>query len=149
MIKIKSLFPAVCVILLSILFISCGKDSVTGGNGNPPPSNETLIYSFDLYEIIGTGEIIRDTIIDFTIVNTDSLKVTFSLETNCDTLDNPLANISFGTFGLNINAVSVMNQYHTYYASCSDSFFLALYLKFNTLEQRFFRFRNVRLYKIL
>jgi len=154
--KLHSLFPAVCVFLISILFISCGKDSVTGGTGNPPVTNDSLILSLDSLSISGTGRIFSDSSLHSNISssNIENIKIVFSTSTNCDSLDYPVvaftvidtlgvaysySNTSISQFNLTINLFPVLNglPFKFYYG-----------IGFISSEPRYLRILDLKIYRL-
>jgi hypothetical protein len=133
------------VLALIGLFAGCGNDDNPTGNNNPPVNNEILLFSLDSFNLSGTGYLTKDTIFNFVDTTYDSLKVTFNVNSNCDTLDNSLLNVSFGHAGI-LYFYRDLNSSYTVYAGKNDSFYFALYSQFHSSQHRYIKASNFKLY---
>ena len=128
--------------------VACGSDDIpTGGNGNPPSvNNDSLVFTMDSLSLYGSGTQSKDTSF-FNVLNTnDSLKATFSIETNCTTIDTAYCAGSFGNLNFEIFSNSMPNVF-TYYARYSINT-IYCFIYFSTANQRYLRIKNLRIYKV-
>lgn len=133
--------------ILGLLFIvACGSDNpVNNGNTPPTPSNDSLIFSLDSFNLSGLGTLEKDTIFNFSDTLFDSLKCTFDVVSNCDTTDFSILNVSFGNAGL-LFYYRDFNQSYTLYASKNDSFYFALYSRIYSIQTKYLYVKNIKLY---
>lgn len=145
--KAVAIFFALMIIAaLAVSFFGCGSDNpVNNGNPNPPASGDSLLFSLDSFNLSGSGNLQIDTIFNFADSTYDSLKITFTVSSNCDTLDNAWLNVSFGDAGLSF-FYRDLNASYTLYATKNNVFWFALYSRFNTSTQRYIRAYNFKLY---
>lgn len=132
--------------ILGLLFLfSCGTED-NPITGNPPVvNNDSLVLSLDSFNLTGTGSISKDTLFNLIDSTYDSLKITFDVVSNCDTLDNAVLNVSFGNAGL-LFFYRDLNASYTLYSAKNSSFWFALFSQFNTSQQRYIKAKNFKLY---
>lgn len=143
--SIKKVTLHLNILAIVLIFISCGDDNLTN-TGNPPPaSNDILILSLDSFNLSGIGNISADTLFNFIDTTHDSLKCTFTVVSNCDSLDFPRLNVTPGNFGENF-LYSQLNQSYTLYHSKNDTFEFGLYSRFYSSTNKYIRVSNIKLY---
>ena len=130
--------------ILGLLFIvACGEDNNPTGNNNPPATNnDSLVFSIDSLGIYGSGIQDKDTTIAINAMS-DSIKLTFTLESNCDTS-------AFATGEVGNIAFTILNNLNTSYSYSGkiSSSFNAFRVYFNSSTPKYLRFKNIKLYKI-
>jgi len=146
--KIKSSLKKAVIhlnLLVLIIFFACGSDNPVNNTGNnPPASNDSLVYSLDSFSVWGSGIVTNDTTL-FNLFNTgDSVKMTFTCETNCSNSDTAFANLGCGNIDVGLfNPVSS----YTYYGSYVN-FGTHILLGLKTSSVKYLRVKNFKLYKV-
>ncbi len=121
----------------------CGTDEITGTGGNPPAgTGDSLIFSVDILSIYGTGIQDKDTTIPINTMH-DSIKLTFTLESNCDTL-------AFASGEVGNIAFTISNGFNNSfsYSGRINSAFNGFRVYFNSTLPKYLRMKNIKLYKI-
>lgn len=131
--------------ILGLLFIiACGSDNPTGSNNPPVTNNDSLMYSVDSIGIFGTGYIAKDSSWNC-IGNGDSIKISFSVSTDCLIQDEAHIAVQFGDISELLTITS--NNDYVFYGSLTQNT-VAFMVYFNTQSLRFLRMKNIKLYKI-
>lgn len=143
----KRAYTYIAVLLAIIFLISliagCGNDTVTGNNNNPPPvNNDSLVFSIDSLGIYGTGTQDKDTTIPINNMS-DSIKLTFTVESNCDTL-------AFATGEVGSIAFTISNNFNNSfsYSGKISSNFNGFRVHFVSSLPKYLRMKNIKLYKV-
>lgn len=103
--------------ILSLLFLfACGSDNPVDNGSNPPVSNDSLVFS--VVNLQAIGSIAIDTTVSIHNTNDDSLKMSFTLSTNCIQANNP---------SFTVNAIDTSGNY----------FLVATYNELNSLNKSY------------
>lgn len=130
------------IILIVSIFAGCGNDTVVNSTGTPPVSNDSLVFNIDSLGIYGTGTQDKDTTIPINNMS-DSIKLTFTIESNCDSL-------AFATGEVGNIAFTISNNFNnsfTYNGKISSNF-NGFRVHFVSSIPKYLRFKNIKLYKI-
>lgn len=141
--------------LLSLLIVfSCGTDDIMN-TGNPPVGNESLVYSLDSVSLLGTG--LQNTSKEDTVMtnmDNDSLKVTFTVSTNCLNTDNVSLRTFIGSYGGNeysliTNNIDDMNRTYTgYFRKNKNTVIANITMTFNSSVSKYLKVSNIKVYKL-
>lgn len=132
--------------ILSLLIIfACGSDTVNNVVTPPVSNNDSLVLTVDSLTLYGTGFKSNDTILYNTFAIGDSTKISFTVESNCDSVDNPSCGFDFGT--INLAITNNLNSNYNLYGRCTSNGGSIL-LIFNTTATRFIKVKNIKFYKV-
>lgn len=132
-------------ILGLLLIVACGSDNpVNNGNPPPTPSNDSLVLTIDSLALYGSG--INDTTFFNVLQPNDSLKATFTIETNCTALDTAYCAGSFGNRDFEILSNSMPNSFVFYGSYTVNTVFV--FVQMITSNQRYIRLKNLKVYKV-
>lgn len=153
--KIKqhlNLFIIIIIALAVVVIASCGSDDpVSNGNNNPPPTTYDTILTLDTFMISGSG-IVFQTTTQTSMELVKTVKVEFTTETNCDTSDQHVTAtiMSIDTVYRRISNLDSLNRTYTFTFSRSTAVGAWVYLGlgYTSSVNRYFRFVNVKVYKI-
>lgn len=82
---IAALAALFAIFILAGLFAACGNDdNVTGGNGNPPPSGDSLIWSLDTLSIWSSNPHVKHFTLTDTTTKINKFKLLLNLTSNAD-----------------------------------------------------------------
>ena len=145
--KIKSSLKKAVILLnllVLIIFFACGSDNPVNNGNNPPASNDSLVYSLDSFSVWGSGNVQKDTTL-FNLFNTgDSVKMTFTCETNCSTPDS--AFISAGCGNISVQLINSNSAYSYYGSYVNSGTYILLIIKSST--PKYLRVKNFKLYRV-
>lgn len=131
--------------ILGLLFIvACGSDNPTGNNNPPVTNNDSLVLTVDSLALYGSGTLTNDTILSNLFANNDSIKVTFSGETNCSISDTAFINLGCGNINEAISNLQLPNSFTFYGRYTGFGTHITLLLKSNT--PKFIRVKNAKFY---
>ena len=136
------LYALFAIAVTAALLGGCGTDDVTGTGGNVQVPGDSLVFKIDSLYIYGTGIQDKDTSISINAM-TDSIKLTFTLESNCDTLafaSGEVGNVAFTISSAFNNSFS--------YSGRINSAFNGFRVYFNSALPKYLRMTNIKLYKI-
>lgn len=130
--------------LLSLLIVfSCGDDIMDTGNPSVV-SNDSLKLSLDSFSLYGSGLVIRDTNFFNAFSTGDSVKMTFTAETNCTGSDSSQVNAGCGNIFVSLINPNTSVTYYGSYVNFSS--FLGVGIKSSTVK--YIRIKNFKLYKV-
>lgn len=139
------------IFTIAAMIIGCG-DDVINNNGGPPPV-ETLVFERDSLSLYGIGpsfaSLSTNAADDTTI---KKIKLTFTSETDCIASDSAFSELSLDdydtTYYIN-DVIRTFNTNHSYTASIDNAHLhIGINLNFNSIDLRYLRFRNIKLYRI-
>lgn len=134
--------------ILGLLFIvACGSDNPTGSNNPPVTNNDSLVKSVDSLALYVNGLNTNDTNLYNIFSNGDSIKVSFTAETDCSTNDTAFISGSVGNISFNLDK-SVLPNSFTYYGSFNAPNGIGFLLYLKTTSMRYLRMKNIKLYKV-
>lgn len=138
-------------ILSLLIFFACGSDNPVN-NGNPPPSPVTDSLAHFIDTLSTSTVTVQSQTVDSTIITDlsigDSIKISFTVESNCDSTHNPSASGTFGNISFNLS-LNEFNQSYVYYGRLT-SIFINFHLSINTFigDTRYLRFTQIKMYKV-
>ena len=153
--KIKSSLKKAVIhlnLLVLIIFFACGSDNVVNNTGNNPPT-ETEILKIDSLVIWGYN--ILDTTFNISNNDIDSLKITFTAETNCIQTNYPQIYILIGdsTHEYFLGGAIELNDFreHTEFTKTGNTdYYCRIKIKCNngTGNDKYVRLKNLHITKL-
>jgi len=152
---LRKRFVIIAAIMLAMFaaigLMACSDDNnPTGGNGNPPVNSDSLVLAIDSITVKTTtiSSMTEDSIINIDLPIGDSVKMTFTVESNCDSTHNPNVFGQFGNIHFNLLFGNLNNTFILY--GRYSTAFVHFHLEMHTFigDNRYIKVKNIKLYKV-
>jgi len=132
---------------IAVLLVAGCSDDTTNNNNQ---TGQTLIFTIDSVGIYGTGlqGLAHSDTITYSPLS-QNLRVTFSVETNCDTADHPLLTLEIYDTASTYKKDTIPPVAGTYTLNYTIGNYFTIthfFLNFNSSQPRFLRFKDIKFY---